>query len=129
MKYRQHLALQYSSKVDQHVTATDEVQLGKRWIARQVVPCKNAYVTDALGDLVTPFRSGEESRPPLRRNRGQSRLRVYACAGFFDCRFADIGGENLEWNRYCRVVQEFRQTHGNRIRFLPRSAPRHPDPD
>ena len=129
MQDRQHLALQYGSQVDQHVTATDEVQLGERRVLRHVVPGKNAYVTDDLRDLVPAFRSGEEPRQSLRRDMGQRGVRVRAGAGFFDRRFADIGGENLERKAHFRLLQEFHQADGDRISFLARGAPRHPDPD
>src|SRR5579863_128415 len=98
MKRRQYLALQYRSKIDQHVAAADKVQLGKRGIGRQIVPGKNAHLTDALGDLVTVLRPGEKPRQLLGRDRGQRSRRVYSRASFFDCCFADIGGENLERN-------------------------------
>src|ERR1022692_2600110 len=42
MQDRQHLALQFGSKVDQHVAATDKVQPGERRVLGHVVPCKNA---------------------------------------------------------------------------------------
>ena len=129
MQDRQHLALQYGSKVDQYVTATDEVQLGERRVLRHVVPGKNAYVTDGLRNLVPAFRSGEEPRQSLRRDMGQRGVRVRAGAGLFDGRFADIGGENLERKAHFRVVQELHQADGDRISLLARGAPRHPDPD
>src|SRR5438128_3330906 len=129
MQYRQHLALQYASKVDQHIRATDEVQLGERRVLRHVVSGKNAYVADDLRDLVAAFRSGEEPRQSLRRDRGHGGVRVCAAAGLFDGRFTDIGSENLERNAHLRVVQEFHQADGDRISFLARGASRHPDPD
>ena len=96
---RPHFALQYVAEVDQHVAATDEVQLGERRVLRQVVPGKNTRVTDALRDLIPALRSGEEPRQALRRDMGQRGARVYAGAGFFDGRLADIGGEYLERKR------------------------------
>ena len=124
----QHLALQYRSQVNQHVTATDEVQPGERWILRYVVPGKNAHVADGLRDLALAFRSSEEAFQPLRRDMCQLGVRVDAGAGFFDGRFADIGGENLERNPHFRVFQKFRQADSNRIGLFARGAPRHPDP-
>ena len=129
MQGRPDFALQYGAKVDQHVAATDEVEPGERRILGQVVPGENAYVTDDFSDLVAAFRSGEEPGQLLRRDMGQGGARVDAGAGFFDCRFADIGGENLEWNVHFRAVQEFHQANGDRISLLTGGAAGHPDPD
>ena len=129
MQDRQHFPLQYSPQVNQHVAATDEVQLGERRVLGHVVPGKNAYVADDFRDLVTAFGSGEEARQSPRRDMRNFGVLVCAGAGFCDRRFADIGGENLKWNaRFC-LVQEFHQADGDRISLLARGAPRHPDPD
>ncbi len=121
--------MQYVFQVDQHVTTTDEIQLGERGVLCQVVPGKNAYVPDDLRNLVPAFRSGEEPRQSLWRDMGQRGARVCAGAGFHDRRFADIGRENLERKAQFRVVQEFHQADGDRISLLARGAPRHPNPD
>src|ERR1039458_4604674 len=60
---------------------------------------------------------------------GQRGARVCGGAGLFDRRFADICSENLERNARFHVVQEFHQADGDRISFLARGAPGHPDPD
>ena len=59
---RPDLALQHVAQVDQHVAATDQVQLGERRVLCQVVPGKHAHVTDILTDLVPVFGADEEAR-------------------------------------------------------------------
>ncbi len=60
------------------------------------------------------------------RQRGS---RVYPGASPFDRRFADIGREDFERKAHFCVGQKFHQADGDRICFLARGAPRHPDPD
>src|ERR1022692_1800418 len=63
------------------------------------------------------------------KNRANRCGETCANAGLFDRRFADICSENLERNARFHVVQEFHQADGDRISFLARGAPGHPDPD
>src|SRR5512142_2666847 len=78
---RPHLLLQYVAEVDQHVAATNEVQLRERRVLGEVVPGKHTRLTDVLHNLITALRSGEETRQSLRRDMGQRSARVYAGAG------------------------------------------------
>src|ERR1035438_1459622 len=129
MQDRQDLELQRGAKVDQYVATTDQVQPRERRVLGHVVPGKNAYVADALCNLVPAFRTGEEPRQSLRRDMRNFGVLIYAGAGFGDRRFADIGSENLERNALSRLVQEFHQADGDRISLRAGGAPRHPDPN
>src|SRR5664280_1429516 len=129
MQDGQYLALQHGTKVDQHVTATDQVQPGERRVLYHVVPGENANFTDELGNLIPALRSGKEARQSLRRDASHRGLRVSAGPGLFDGHFADIGGENLERKLQIRLLKEFHQADGDRISLLTGGAPGYPDAD
>ena len=52
MKNLQQLLLQHRPQINHHVAATDEIQLGERWITHQVVPDEHAEVAHRLVDAV-----------------------------------------------------------------------------
>ena len=53
MEKRDDLLLDFGLEVDQQVPATDQVELGKRRVADQVLWRENDRVAKSLGDLVT----------------------------------------------------------------------------
>ena len=86
LENRQYSLLQRRAHVDQHVPATDEIQLGKRRIAGQIVPREDAQIAHELLDLIAMVGLDEKRLQPRRRHPGDSRLGVDAGAGISTAR-------------------------------------------
>ena len=52
MEDRDDLLLQHRPQVDEHIPATDKVQLGERRVFGQVMPGEHKHITDGLVNLV-----------------------------------------------------------------------------
>ena len=129
MEDRQQPALQYRFEIDQHVAATDQVQVRKGRVLGHVMLGKNAGVADGLRYSPAAPRPGEEAGHSFGRELGESGFGVDARAGLLDRSFADVGGEDLDRNAEPPLVQELRQRNSQRIGLLATGAPRHPSPE
>ena len=78
--------LLHASQVDQHVAATDQVQLRKRRIVDQVVPGEDAHLAQVLVDLVAAFDLREIAVEAFMGKVRRDVLEVPAAAGLFDGR-------------------------------------------
>ena len=106
MEQRDDILL-HASQVDQHVAATDQIQLRKRRIVDQIVPGEDAHLTQVPAHLVAAFDLCEIAVQACLGEVCRNVLRVPAAAGLFDGRQADIGGEDLHWKGGAGFVQVF----------------------
>ena len=120
------LLLQRRLQVDEHVAATDEVDLGEGWVGQHVVPGEHAHVADRLADAVAAVHLGEETPQALRRDVLRDALRVEARAGLLDARSVEVGGEDLDRQAAALRLGELRAKDGEGVGFLAGRAPQYP---
>src|SRR6266478_2860263 len=96
MQSRNDPPLQNWSQINQQVSATHQVEIGKRRIFDQVLFGKNAHIPNRFVDLKSAIQPDEESLQALRRNLRNRRLGVEAGARPVQSGIADIGRENLD---------------------------------
>ena len=127
MKNGEHPLLQGRPEVDEHVPATDQVEVAEGGIPGQVVPCEDAHVADRPADLITPLHPAEEPSQPLRRDVRGNLLRIGAGPRLRESRLAQVGGEDLNGRPASRQPsQAFEQADHERIDLLAGGAPGHP---
>ena len=126
---REDALLQRGAEVDQHVAATDEVELGERRVPRQVLLREYTGLPDRLADLIAAVRGHEEALQPLGRDLVLDALGERAGPGAGDRGSAEVGREHLDRQDAPRLPEELHQGDDQRVRLLPRGAARHPDPD
>ena len=132
MKDRYYPVLQHRSKIDQHVAATDQVDLGERGILGQILAGENTSIANRLVNPVTLVRLGEEALPPLWRNGGQGSFRKNAGTRLFDDRVIGIRGKHLEAEPGSSVTGAplvLGQTHVDGVSFFTGSSAGNPDSD
>src|SRR5512140_245072 len=117
------------SQIDQDVAAADKVQVRERGVFREVVFGENAQLPDILADLIMAVELDEEALQSLLGEVRDGALGVFSRPGAVDGRLEDVRGEDLNGNGRGLVPQELHEGDGERIRFLPRRAAGHPEPD
>ena len=129
MERWQDLALERCAQIDEQVSATDQVQIGKRRINHHVLPGEDAHLTDAFVDAVAALRFEEEPLQPLRGKVSLDGIGIDSRARFLQGRVMDVRAENLQGMMPLAVAHELHQCDGDGIHLLARRAPRHPDAD
>ncbi len=120
----EYAALQQRLRVDQHVAATDQVELRKGRVLGQVMPREDAQAAHFLVDLV-PCSLDEESPQARRGYAADGRLRVHPRAGLLHGGFTDVGAEHLNPGVVGVGAQRFEQ-HRQGVDLLAGGAARHP---
>ena len=90
---RQHLLLQRGIKINQHIAAGDQIDMGEGRILKQVLPGKHTGIPDALIDPVAVAGLGEKPPEPFRRHLILDAFRIDPRPGPFEHRFVDIRSE------------------------------------
>src|SRR5579863_1069271 len=135
MQSGNHPLLQDRAKINEQITAADQVEIGKGRVLCDVLLGKNAHFADGLNNLVSAVDSQEEPAQTFGRDAGDQGLRVETGAGTVERTFADIGGENLEGGGAEAGLggpgglkpQVFEHGHGQRVGFLAGGASGHPN--
>ena len=127
MKYRQDALLQGQVQINQHIAATDQIQMGKRRIAGEVVPRKNAQVPDCFADLVVMIDPHKKTAESILRNVRLDIVEVDSGPGFLQGGVVDVGGQDLDRNGIGPVAQVFQQRNGQGVDFLAGGTAGHPD--
>jgi len=65
-------------KVDEHVPATDQIEVRERRVADDVLPGEDAEVADGFGDAVPALLRDEEAPESLGGDMGRDAVRVDA---------------------------------------------------
>src|SRR5688572_28057628 len=95
MEQGQELLLKLAREIDEHVSATDQIQFGKRRIHNQVLRRKDHQFPDMFGNTISGLFLDEialEALPgDIRRNRRQ----IETLPGTFDSMFVYIGRKYL----------------------------------
>ncbi|KAF1067959.1 MAG: hypothetical protein GAK45_01524 [Pseudomonas citronellolis] len=118
MEHLQDIGLHRTIEVDQQVAATDQVQLGERRVAQQVVHGEQHMLADFLLHPVAGLLLGEVLAQALRGHVRQDRLGVGAAAADGDGMLVDIGGEDLELALAAPVLHMLGEQHGHRVGLL-----------
>src|SRR5258707_2486056 len=98
MKNGHDPSLHNRPEVDQHVTATDDVDPRKRRILKKVLSSENTDIADRFINSIATFHFNEKASQPLRRDIGRDTLRVGPCAGFLNASLAEVCAEKLTGN-------------------------------
>src|SRR5437762_13055960 len=115
MKDRHDLFLQDRPEVDQHVTATNDVEPRKRRILKKVLSSEHTHVTDHFVNSIATFHFDKKTSQPFRRDIGLNTLRVDPCAGFLNASLAEVRAKKLEGNIGASISQEFEQRNCLRV--------------
>ena len=126
---RNDLPLEGRVEVDEHIAATDQVEPREGRVTQQVVPREHAEVADRLGDLVMVVDAGEVPPEPFRRDVPGDVLEVQPCAGPFQGRLVDVGGEDLDRRGAGLSRPALEQGNRQRVHLLAGGTSRHPDAD
>src|SRR6266436_1900341 len=101
--------LQNRPEVDQHVTATNDVDPRKRRILKKVLSSENTHITDHFVNSIATFHFDKKTSQPFRRDIGRNTLRVDPCAGFLNSCLAEVRAEKLDGNIVSSISQELEQ--------------------
>ena len=119
--------LEKGPQVNEHIPATDQVQVGERRIGDEVLTCENTHVPNKFADLVATFGFDEEAAEPFRGDIESNVLRVKAGASLFETILADVGGEDLNAHVGVSGVEKFQERNGQGISFLTGGTADHPE--
>src|SRR5207302_1682698 len=103
---------------DEEVAAADQVEARVGRVAGQVVPGEDAQLADALADVVVPFDPEEEAAQPFRRDVDLDVVHVDARAGLVQGGLVEVGGQDLDGERFGTAAQELEQGDGQRVDLL-----------
>ncbi len=107
--------LQYRPEVDQHVTATDDIDPRKGRILKQVLSSENTHITDGFVNSIATFHLEEKASQPFRRDIGRNTVRVDPGAGFLNASLAEVGAKELDGNIGASISQELEQRNCLRV--------------
>ena len=82
--------LRFRPEIDQQVTAGDEIDVGERWIAENVLDSKNDDGPKLRNNAVAAPIRYEEALQPLGRNLRLDRLGIDSIPGEGDCAFVGV---------------------------------------
>ena len=110
--------LQLRREVDQKIAAGDQVELGERRIAQQVVRGEQADLAQLAGDAVGAVLAHEIALQPGRRDVPGDDRGEAAGAGDLQRLLVDVAGEDLQLGRALHLGHVVAQQDGDRIGFL-----------
>ena len=126
---REHRLLRVRLKVDQQVAARDQIQLGERRIANEVVRGEHDALAQRLGDLVALGLERKKPLQPFGADAVHLVGGVDAGARRLQRRLVHVGRQDLHVHRSTTDAQALVQQHGNRVRLLAGRASRYPHPN
>ncbi len=128
MEQRNELLLQLDVKVDQQVTAAQDIELAERRIGNDVLLGEDDAVAQFLADAVALLVGHEIALQPLRRHVGLDAAPEITLAPAVDRVRIEVGGEDLQRvaGRGRQPLHHFGKHDGQRVRLLARGAGRHP---
>ena len=129
MEQGHDFSLQRGAEIDQHIAATDQVQIRKGRIGHHVLAGENAHLAHRFIDAVAAFGLHEKPPHPLGRHVHLDAIGEYAGAGFVETRVIDIGPEDLYRVLGLLLAHELDQGHRQRIDLLAGGTARHPNAD
>ena len=122
--------LQFRAHIDQEVAATDEVELGKRRVACQIMLGKDQHVANDFMDAEAAAGFGrEEPGKSFSGNIGGDFGGKQAGPGGGNGAGVNVGGEYLRIEFFFQSFLPFGEQDGDGIGFLPGGATGRPDAD
>ncbi len=129
MENRDQFALQRGFQINQQITATDQIQPRKRWIACHILTRKDTSFPQRLADPVAFDGLGKETLQPRGRNVGEFLFCVCSAPGLLQQRLVDVRAENLETVGTLNIGQVLGRADGQRIHLFPGRTSWNPDAD
>ena len=129
VEQRNQLLLQLGAHVDQHVAATDEVELGERRVLDHVVLGEHQHVANAFVNAVAAAvrLGGEKAGQARGRNVAGNAGRVQAGPRHRNGLVVDVGGENLHPEMGLELLHALLQQNRNGVGLDPGGAAGGPD--
>ncbi len=125
VKRRQRLFLQVRLHVNEHIAATDQVNLAKGRVFDEVVNGKNASFTEYFVDLIAAIGPGKILFQTLKGDIFQFVFGIDTDSRLCNGDFAEVCGKNLD--ALPAIPQKFPDTDRDGIGFLARAASCHPN--
>ena|SRR5437660_11241521 len=110
MEDAQHQSLGIRAQVDQHVAATDQIQVCERRVFEHIVLCKDTLLAHLSGNAIAAVLSierDEESLQALRRERTERLRRIDPGPSASQSPGINIGGKELKRKREVMFLQKF----------------------
>ena len=99
VEQRNQPVLQFGVEIDQEIAAGDQVELGERCVAQQVVRREQADLAQVRGDPVGAVLAQEVAVQPVGRDVARDRRGIAADARDLERVLIDVGGEDLQLRR------------------------------
>ena len=127
--------LQNGPEINQQISATDQVQVGKRRVLDDILLCENAQIPDGFMDLVSAVVADKETvelrpwkfrQPRLLHRRRRARSRAKSLISV-----AKIWTDNEESRKTCascRRPKKFEEDHRQGVNLLPGGTAGNPYP-
>ena len=130
MEDGQQALLQLGTQVDEQVAAAEQVELGERGVAVEVVDGEDHHVAQLFADAVASAFLDEEPREPRHAHVLGDGGGVKAEAARLDGRGVDVGSEELhpQVARGGHLIEGFKQQHRHRVGFFAGGAAGGPHP-
>src|SRR5437870_13377054 len=112
--------LQNRLEVDQHVTATDDVDPRKRRVLEKIVPSENTDIADPLINSIAAFHFDEKASQPFRRNVRRNALRVGPWSGFLNTSLCEVRAKKLDGNIGASIRQQLEERNCLRVGLFAR---------
>ncbi len=129
MEHGKHLPLQQCAEVDEHVAATDEVEVGERRVHDDVLPREHAHFADGFVDAVAAVGFREKPPQPFRRHVVGDARGIKALPRAVERREVDVRAENLHGVMQFFLREKFHERDGDGIHLLAAGAARNPEAD
>ncbi len=121
-------SLKFRLQVDEQIAATDQIELGKRSVADQVVDGEDHDIAELLVDLVGLLVvAAEKAGQPGRAEIPGDAVRVDPLAGHAQRLLIHVAGENLQAAILLTAAKFLKEQHGDGVGLLAGGATRHPD--
>jgi hypothetical protein len=130
MKQRHELLLHLRSKIDEQISAAQDIQVGKGRIQDKALRGKDNRFPDLRADPVAVFNFDKEPLEPLRRHISGNIGGIDTLAGLVNRILVQIGGKDVQ-GKFLRGLDTFHSLleHDSQgICFLPGGAAWHPGP-
>ena len=129
MEQAENPLLHIGIEVDQHVAATDQVELRERRIADHILFGEHHQIAHLLADAIGVLPMDEIAAEQIARDVGGNALRVNARPGERQGVVIDVRRENVNVENFVLLLGVAQDQHRQRVGFFARRAAGRPDAD
>src|SRR6476646_4281074 len=118
MEQTQNSLLQVGFQIDQHISATKQIELGQGRVLDEILDGENCHFANLFFDLIAVALLQEKSREPRRRDVGDDTAGIDFVVSSVYGICVDIGAENLHAEVLFERVHAFAEYDRDRINLL-----------